>query len=227
MSDPMNQPKAPSDAAITKFQEAELRIRNPTIAIKLWGEFFSEEEQKRLGGNLETAYANGVVAMWTQLHGGTYVRAVIEIAFRFNFLTPQSREWLLLETGELLNADAAYDDAILKNKLVLNSLTREVHWKRKLIDGPWSHEAKWSFVWELAKHAKVGLPVDSTTFGERKSADYVSKVKSELTNLVGFPIDLADAIRVIAKGTQKLMIDPSQIRLFEHHVGGEIREWTP
>ncbi len=46
MSDPMNQPKAPSDAAITKFQEAELRIRNPTIAIKLWGEFFSEEEQK-------------------------------------------------------------------------------------------------------------------------------------------------------------------------------------
>ena len=52
MSDLMNQPKAPSDAALKKFEEAALRIRNPTIAIKLWREVFSEEEKKRLGGDL-------------------------------------------------------------------------------------------------------------------------------------------------------------------------------
>ena len=127
MSDLMNQPKAPSDAALKKLQETALRVRVPNIACALWSEVFSEVEKKRLGGDLDNAYANGgVVAMWTRLHGCTEVRAVIEIAFRFNLLTPQYREWLLLETGELLDADAAYQDAILHNDLVLNSLTREV-----------------------------------------------------------------------------------------------------
>ena len=228
MSDLINQPKAPSDAAREKFEEAALRIRNPTIAIKLWREVFSEEEKKRLGGDLENAYANGgVVAMWTRLHGCTEVRAVIEIAFRFNLLTPQYREWLLLETGELLYADAAYQDAILHNELVLNSLTREVYWQQKPIEIYWFHEAKWSFMWELAKHAKTGLPIDSTVFGERKHVNYVSKTKSELTNLKGFPNELADAIEVVGTGTQQLKIEASEIRLFEPHVGGDIREWTP
>ena len=228
MSDLMNQPKAPSDAALKKLKETDLRVRVPNIACALWSEVFSEEEKKRLGGDLDNAYANGgVVAMWTRLHGCTEVRAVIEIAFRFNLLTPQHREWLLLETGELLDADAAYQDAILHNELVLNSLTREVYWKKEPIKIDWSHEAKWSFMWELAKHAKTGLPIDSTVFGERKSVDYVSKTKSGLTNLKGFPNELADAIEVVGTGTQQLMIEASEIRLFEHHVGGDIREWTP
>lgn len=228
MSDLMNQPKAPSDAARKKLQETALRVRVPNIACALWSEVFSEEEKKRLGGDLDNAYANGgVVAMWTRLHGCTEVRAVIEIAFRFNLLTPQYREWLLLETGELLDADAAYQDAILHNELVLNSLTREVYWRQKSIDIDWLHEAKWSFMWELAKHAKTGLPIDSTVFGERKHVDYVSKAKSELTNLDRFPDKLADAIELAGKGTQQLKIEASEIRLFEPHVGGDIREWTP
>ena len=45
MSDLMNQPKAPSDVAREKFEEAALRIRNPTIAIKLWSEVFSEVDR--------------------------------------------------------------------------------------------------------------------------------------------------------------------------------------
>jgi hypothetical protein len=228
MSDLMNQPKAPSDVALKKLQETALRVRVPNIACALWSEVFSEEEKKRLGGDLDNAYANGgVVAMWTQLHGCTEVRAVIEIAFRFNLLTTHHREWLLSETGELLDADAAYQDAILHNELVLNSLTREVYWKKEPIKIDWSHEAKWSFMWELAKHAKTGLPIDSTVFGERKSVDYVSKTKSGLTNLKGFPNELADAIEVVGTGTQQLKIEASEIRLFEPHVGGDIREWTP
>ena len=228
MSDLMNQPKAPSDVALKKLQETALRVRVPNIACALWSEVFSEEEKKRLGGDLDNAYANGgVVAMWTRLHGCTEVRAVIEIAFRFNLLTPQYREWLLLETGELLDADAAYQDAILHNDLVLNSLTRQIYWKQKSIDINWLHDAKWSFMWELAKHAKAGLPIDSTVFGERKHVDYVSKTKSDLTKSNGFPIELADAIKVAGIGTQQLKIEASEIRLFEPHVGGDIREWTP
>lgn len=223
----MDKQKPPSEAAIKKWQEAAVRIGNSKTAIDLWTEVFSEEEKKRLGGNLDTAYAKGVVPMWTKLYGCTKVRAVIEIAYRFNLLTPQYREWLLVEFGELLDGDAAYEEAISHDGLVLNSMTREVHWNKKPIEVPWSDEAKWSFIWELAKHAKVSLPIDNTTFGDRKSADYVSKTKSGLTNIDGFPLGLADAIVPVARGTQQLKIEASKIRLFEHHVGGEIREWTP
>lgn len=228
MSVVMEQPKAPSEKAIEKLQEAALRIRTPTTAYDLWAEVFSESQRQNLGGDFDTAYANGgSIGMWSRVYGCTKVRAVIEIASLFNLLTPHYREWLLAEFGELLDADAAYDDAILRNELVLNSLTREVHWMGEPIEVDWSHEAKWSFIWELAKHAKAGLPVDNTTFGGRKSADYVSKTKSELGKLESFPTDLEGAIEVVGKGTQKLMLDAHEIRLFEHYVGGEIREWLP
>ncbi len=228
MSVVMEQPKAPSDKAIEKLQETALRIRTPKTAYDLWIEVFSENQRQRLGGDVDTAYANGgSIKMWSRVYGCTEVRAVIEIAYLFNFLTPHHRKWLLAEFGELLDADAAYDDAISRNKLVLNSLTREVHWMGEPIEVDWSHEAKWSFIWELAKHAKAGLPVDNTTFGGRKSSDYVSKTKSELGKLESFPTDLEGAIEVVGKGTQKLMLDAHEIRLFEHYVGGEIREWLP
>jgi hypothetical protein len=63
MSDLMNQPKAPSDAARKKLEETVLRVRVPDIACALWREVFSEEEKKRLGGDLNNAYANGGAAI--------------------------------------------------------------------------------------------------------------------------------------------------------------------
>ena len=224
----MSEPKTLPPAVLSKLQEAASRVRTVNTAVDLWEQVFTEKQKQRLGGNFDAALANGgVVGMWTTVYGCTEERAVIEIAFLFNFLTPHHHRWLLSVTGELLDADGAYDNAILHNDLVLNSLTREIYWKGEPIELDWSHEAKWSFVWELAKHAKVGLPIDSTTFGERKNVDYVSKTKSELTKLKTFPVDLADAIEVVGKGTQKLKVRPQEIRLFEHYVGGEIREWTP
>ena len=224
----IKRPKTPSKKAVEKLQEAALRIRTPMTANDIWFEMFTEIQRERLGGDFDAAYAKGgSIKMWSRVHGCTEVRAVIEIAYLFDFLTPHVREWLLAEAGELLDADAAYDDAILRNELVLNSLTREVHWMGESIELDWSHDAKWSFIWELAKHAKTGLPIDSTTFGGQKSADYVSKMKSELSKLDSFPIDLADSIVVVARGAQKLSVKAHEIRLFEHYVGGEIREWTP
>ena len=106
-------------------------------------------------------------------------------------------------------------------------MTRQVYWRGAIISIDWSHEAKWAFMWELAKHGKAGLPIDSMTFGGEKRWDYVSKTKSALTNLDEFPNELAHKIEVVGKGTQQLNVVPPQIRLFEQHIGGELREWLP
>ena len=52
-------------------------------------------------------------------------------------------------------------------------------------------------------------------------------MKSELANADGFPLDLADKIEVVGRGSQILTVQPDEIRLFEHHIGGEVREWMP
>ncbi|EAQ80664.1 hypothetical protein [Blastopirellula marina] len=211
-----------------KLQDIKRWVRAPTTAFELWEKVFSSKERARLGGDFYAACAKGgAVKMWQQLHGCTDDRAVIDIAFAVNFLSSTHHQWLLKETGELLDAEAAFEDAIIHNDLVLNSVSREIYWKSKPIELDWSHEAKWAFIWELARHAKANQPIDRMTFGNNKASDYVSKTKSELKCQNGFPKDLAALIKPSGMGTQKLAIPAAQIRLFEHHVGGEIREWTP
>ena len=182
-----------------------------------------------MGDDLDFAYDEygGGVGMWAKVHGCTNVRAIIDIGAKLNFLTANDREWLLKESGEHLSAEDAYEDAILRDGLVLNSATHEIHWNGEPIAIDWSHAAKWNFVWELAKHGKAGLPIDSMTFGDSTRQNYVSKMKSELCNLPAFPPELADLIEVAGRGTQILRVSAEQIQLFEHHIGGEIREWTP
>jgi len=216
-----------SAAVEKKLQEAETRVRTTNTAIELWEKVFTEKDRKRLGGNLEKAFEKDrALKMWKALHGCTNVRAIIDIAFAVNFLTSAHREWLLRETGEIRDAEAAFEDSITRNDLVLNSHTREIFWKGELIELKKSHEFKWTFLWELARHAKAGLPVDHMTYSS-ENMDYVSKTKSELAKTPGFPIELIVLIERCGTGTQKLELPPEQIRLFEHHVGGEIREWTP
>ncbi len=225
----MNAPaKMPSDAALTMLRETATRVRTIGVAIELWEKVFSHEERKRLGADLNTALQNrGVIRMWTNLHGCTDVRAVLDIALAVNLLSSTHHKWLMNESGEFLDADAAYADAINRNDLVLNSASREIYWKGEPIDLDWSHEAKWYFIWELARHAKADRPIDRMTFGEKKKPNYVSKMKSDLTNRDGFPAELADLIEPCGTGTQKLQLPPEQIRIFERLVGDEIREWLP
>ncbi|MEZ6093469.1 MAG: hypothetical protein R3C03_04405 [Pirellulaceae bacterium] len=217
-----------TDPAFKKLQEVALRILNANTAYDLWEKVFTPEQQTRLGGELEAAYRNGgPVRMWATVYGCTDERAVIDIAFKFNHLSPSDREWLLKETGEHLNAEEAFEHAITNNELVLNSLTREVFWNGDRIEFDWfKYNANWAYIWEVAKHAKVGLTVDSWTFGENRDRNYVSRMKSQMTER-GFPIELADLIESAGTGTQRLGINPEQIRLFEHLLGTEIREWTP
>ena len=217
------------DRALKKLEESAIRIRTPNAAYDLWQKVFTEPERARLGGDLASAYrTGGAIRMWVTVYGCTDVRAVIEVANKLGWLPNETEyRWLLKEAGELLNAEEAFEDAIWRNELVLNSLTREIYWMGEPTEIEGSHEAKWAFMWELAKHAKLGRPVDAMTFGENKKPNYVSKTKSELTSTGQIPLELADRIQLHGRGTQKLEVTPSEIRLFEHNVAGEIREWMP
>ena len=217
-----------SISAQRKLEEAVLRVRIKNVAIELWDCVFTENEKRHLGGELSAAYSRGgAIGMWIKLHGCTTVRAVIDIAKRLGHLSDHHREWLLREVGEFLDAEAAYEDAILRNDLVFNSLLHELHWKGQLIEFDWeNHEAKWWYLWMLARHAKKLLPIDHTLFGQQKNSNYLSKTKSDLVNKIcEFPIDFADAIKPAGTGSQRLHVPAEEIRVFEHYVGGEIREW--
>ena len=215
-------------AAFKKMQEISLRVQTANTANDLWVKVFSPQERARLGDDLEVAYRRGgPVRMWATVYGCSDVRAVIDMAHKLNHLNSGDREWLLKEADELLDAEEAFEYAIANNELVLNSQTREVYWNGDLIEIDWFRfDANWTFVWELARHAKAGRPVDSFTFGGNRNPNHVSRMKSQIIEK-RFPLGLADLIELAGAGTQILRVAPEQIRLFESHIAGEIREWTP
>ena len=216
-----------NQAAFDKLRETATRVRTNTTAIRLW-EMLSVQEKVTLGNDREEAYRKGgAIGMWKAIHGCSDVRAVIEVAKKVGHLSPSEHDWLLHESGEFLSGDEAFEDAISRNELVLNACSREVYWHGEPVSVDWTHDAKWNFVWELAKHGKARRPIDHLTFGGRKNPSYVAKMKSELANADGFPLDLADKIEVVGRGSQILTVQPNEIRLFEHHIGGEVREWMP
>lgn len=217
-----------STKAIREFQTAELRIRGSVSALHLWERHLTPEERDRLGGDVELAFRKrGTAGMWVALHGVTWQRAVVDVAHKIGFLCDSDHQWLLRETGELRTGDEAYEHAIVANGLVLNEDTHEVFWRGEQIDIDWSQEALWVFVWELARHAKAGRPIDSTTFGGRASHKVVAHRKSRLKQEACFPHELGELIQVAGLGTQKLMLPPEEIRIFERHIDGEVREWLP
>lgn len=219
---------APSTKAIQEFQSAERRIRNANSAWRLWERHLTPEERERLGGDFEQAYkAGGTAQIWANLHGGTLQRAVVDVAHLIGFLRDADHKWLLREMREHLDGDEAYERAIVTSQLVLNEYSREVFWRGEPIPIDWNHEALWSFMWELARQAKVRRSIDSLTFGERAQPNVVAKRKYRLTSQEGFPVAMSDLIEPVGRGTQQLKLPPEEIRIFEQFVDGEIREWRP
>ncbi|MHC2071078.1 hypothetical protein ACYFX5_26695 [Bremerella sp. T1] len=228
MNAPAQLNKSLSNAAFDNLREAALRIRTPKSACDLWEQVFSPRERLRLHRFQDVTWnKDDACKMWVELHSCSKVRAVIEIAHVLHHLSSKDYRWLLQETGELIDTDASYKDAIPRNDLVLNSLDRKIFWKGAPIVLDWSHDAKWYFMWELARQAKAGLSLDRLDFAPKKHESYLSKVKSDLAKHDEFPDELAVLIEPCEIGTQKLQLPPEQIRLFEHHLGGEIREWLP
>jgi hypothetical protein len=151
------------------------------------------------------------------LRGVSTARAVVEVAHRLDFLTEQNERWLLRELGEIFDdPEEAVAAAVATESLVLTERPRRAWWNRRPIAVDWDvHSSLWNSFWELCQKAKAGQPIDRSIFGNHSHEDFVVKQKSRLRRTPGFPDDLADLINPCGRGTQKLDLPRSRIRIFQ------------
>ncbi len=216
-----------SPKALEELQNAYLRVEPPVCARRLWERVLTPAERERLGGDLAQAFSKfGTVGMWKKLRGVSGERALIDVAKRLNFLDENTEQWLLREIGDLSDdPEAAIAEAVATGDLVLVDSPRTAYWEGKPIEIDWvAREKLWSYLWELGWNSKAGKSIDSFTFGEHASADYVVKQKSRLSNFPGFPVSLSDRIVSAGIGSQRLDLPAEHIRLFEMDTIESLRE---
>jgi hypothetical protein len=218
-----------SPRAFEELQTNALRIKAAVSALRVWERVFSDEDRRRLGGDLEAAWRRyGTAGMWQQLRGVTAGRAVVEVAHVLGFLDEHSRRWLLRELGEVADDPAqALAMAIASGDLVVVEHPRAAYWRGQQIFVDWDRRSTlWAFFWELCRHAKARQGVDSLTFGQQAHRDIVAKQKARLLAEDGFPVELGKCIKPVGRGTQKLDLPAEIIRIFEMGAPESVREWT-
>jgi hypothetical protein len=216
--------------AAAVFSDNATRLKATFSALRLWNRVLTERERQQLGGDLEALYRkHGAAGIWVKLHGVSYERAVVDVAFELNFIDGQTRRWLLRELGELSDdPEETLQAAIKTSSLVLTDRPRTVYWKGEPIEVNWARRsALWEFFWSLCQLTKAGKAMDCTDTGESSAPDAVNKIKHRLVSEPGFPSDLAALIKPIGRGTQKLHVAPSMIRLLETTSVEANRDWTP
>ena len=215
------------------WQTAYLRVKGTAPALRLWHRVLTEEERRRLGGDLEAAYERdrGAVGMWMRLRGVSVPRAVVDVAVRIGFLDADTGRQLLRALGEEPDDPAeAVEAAITRGGLVLVEVPRQAYWDGEPVEIDWArHTSLWELLWELARASKGGGAVDAFVLRERGGGDpkFVTKRKCRLVSAAGFPLSLADVVVSAGRGTYRLNLLPPCIRVFERRVGDAVREWTP
>ncbi|MFM8273059.1 MAG: hypothetical protein ACKODX_12095 [Gemmata sp.] len=216
-----------------EWQTAYLRVKGTAAALRLWDRVLTAEDRRRLGGDLEAAYARhrGAVGMWRHLRGVSLPRAVVDVGVRIGFLDADSGRVLLRVIGEEPDdPQEALEMAVAGGGLVLVEVSRQVHWEKGLVELDWgNHTAWWSFLWELARASKAGAAVDEYTLrgGSSKDPKYLTKQKSRMVKAGGLPPTLAALVVPAGRGTYRLDLQPARIRVFERGAGDSLREWTP
>ena len=221
---------SPSPSAVKELQTCYHRVGPPFAAQRLWDRYMGDDARTHLGGEFITAYRRlGTVGIWATVHGITHERALIEVGRLLGAIRSQDEPWLLREIGESPDANEARERTIERGDLVmLDWFDSEAHWNGHQIDVDWTrHEVSWTFFIEFARHAKAGRPLDHHCFGANADPNIVTKRKSRLIQLESFPIDLADLMVPVGRGTQKLDLAPERIRIFEYDPGEILREWVP
>jgi hypothetical protein len=218
------------ERAVEEVQTAWSRIQPFMAAARLWERVLTEAERQRLGGDLVQAHRQyGTAGMWARLRGVSPPRAVVDVAHALNLMDEATRGWLLRELGEIHDdPEAAVNAAVESGALVLVERPREAYWDGWPINVNWERRsALWSFFWELCRAAKAGRPIDHTDLGSDAAPDAVTKQKSRLLRLAGFPVELGDLIQPVGRGTQRLVLPAASIRLFEFVTVESLRDWTP
>jgi len=216
-----------------EFQTAYLRVKGTAAAEWLWDRVLTPPEREKLGGDLEVAYTQyrGAVGMWMSLRGVSIPQAVVAVATRLGFLTAEIGLSILRTLGEEPDDPSErVEAAVAAGGLVLVEMPREAYWRGEPIEIDWArHTSQWELFWALARLSKGGGVVDAFALQERKEKDpgFVRKRKCRLVNANGFPQSLADLVVGAGRGTYRLDLLPTRIRLFERGTGDVVREWTP
>lgn len=217
---------------VEAWRTAYLGAKAPDTAGWLWHRVLTADDRRRLGGDLDGAYARygGAAGMWRHLRGVSVPQAVVEVATRYGRLDAATGRALLREFGEEPDDPAAaVESAVASGALVLVEVPRELYWAGEAVPVEWGrHAALWALVWELARASKAGAAVDEYVLRGGASTDpkYTTKLKSRLVRVAGFPATLAARVVSAGRGTYRLDLPPSRIRVFERGAGDSVREWT-
>src|SRR5437899_4308762 len=177
---------------VSPFHEAmkanTLRIAPLVSAQLLWDRVLTPTDRYHLGNHLVAAYKlYGTAGMWARLRGVSAPRAVVDVAGALDFITPQTRHWLLRELGEVHDdPEEAIAAAVAAGGLVLVDRPREAYWAGARIAVDWQQRtALWDYLRQLAKCSKTGCAVDPTELGAEGAPEAAVKQKSRLVGLPG------------------------------------------
>lgn len=229
----------PSDKAQERFNDVLRKLNWHINAERLWNVVFSEEERSQLGGDFETALReHHVVEMWIALHGVNQSRAVIDAGYAINLLTDSEYKWLLREGGEpepeqmgsqWTTVSLSPNEIAATKIVVIVERPRQFFWDGREYDCDWDRfNAQWNFLCELVRCAKRGNPIDRFDIArEARDRKIVSKRKSRLKSLAGFPSDFISTISIAGMGTQRLDVSPDMISILQVEQSERLMEWRP
>lgn len=218
-----------SPRALELLQASYFRTKPHVSGQRLWDQVLTPADRLRLGDNFRAAFLTyGTVGMWAQLRGVSGERALIDVSKKLNFLTEESRQWLLHEVGELSDdPEEMVSLAVRAGGLVIVESPRAAHWQGQLIEIDWQRrDSLWNYLLELARHSKGGRSIDRTCFGDNVGMNHLAQQKNRLTGLRNFPLSLGDCISSAGRGSQILDLSPSQIRILQLETIESLREWT-
>lgn len=211
-------PRPLSPEADEEYLRNKIQVGAAVCAARLWARAFTAQERQRLGGELQSAWRRyGTAGMWQELRGVTKARAVVDIAAVLNLISVDTQRWLLRELGEVGDdPEEAIAAAVATGALVLVEHPRAAYWKGEAMAVDWERRPTlWNFFWLLCQRGKARRPIDRTDFEAAADPAVVTKQKSRLRKLPGFPTDLGDLIQTVGRNTQQLALPAQEIRLFE------------
>lgn len=183
------------DPVSQALEDNYLRIDTWTAFQRVWERLLTPQERDTLPDGMATVWkAQRTVGLWMSLRRCSRMRAILDLAFRLNFLTETDYRWLLRETREDVES---LDVARGRFPLVILESPRTVYWRGEKIEIDWERShALWDYFHRVCEQAFQGLAADASHFREECKPKMISHRKFRLVNDDHFPKDLRDLIRV-------------------------------
>jgi len=164
-----------------QLQELVDKTHSPSMALKLW-EKLSRDERARLGGDVDAAIRDhgSAGALYAAIYGcESPAESVVKAAAKLRLIDGDQRAELLQDIylveghrgagvvpvldglPERIETDIKKAKTDYRLVLVEGSGIRWMFWDGQYLDIDWSSQSKaWEFLWELARAASGGIPLD-------------------------------------------------------------------